>query len=170
MTAIYERESSGDLDGFIKGTLFQEGTGGTAYYESWQDYDTRSLEVATGVTVIRPVIDEMRRYHTAGTSAGTGANYDATTMTYDWWSNTDTSVEFIAMKEVTTTSPVLEDAKNGPDAATATSRYFRKDGTTAFTVDARGYISNTPRARPTGSSIASTGPWAGRGPRTSRQT
>ncbi len=39
-------------------------------------------------------------------------------MTYDWWSNTDTSVEFIAMKSVTTTSPYLDDAKNGPDATT----------------------------------------------------
>jgi hypothetical protein len=57
LVRLYERDAGGGSAtlGFIKGTLFKEGTGGTAYYESWQDYNVDAeLEVASGVTVIRP--------------------------------------------------------------------------------------------------------------------
>ena len=83
----YERDSGGSsaTKGYINGVLFKEGDSGTAAYESWQTFNSdAALEVATGVYVIRPVVDEVRRFHFAGADEAEDDYYHATTMDHEW--------------------------------------------------------------------------------------
>lgn len=96
----------------------------------------------TTASVYRPTIYQVRLYNVAGTNDS--INYDSEyTYTYDWWSATSTNPLVIALKSATTTNPTVTTGNNGSNSATSTVRYVRKDGTTAFTVSARGSTTYT---------------------------
>ncbi len=140
----YPRVSGGALDGFRTGLRQQAGdaslTANSTYTSSTQ-FGTRSIEVATGVSVVRPLVASTRSYHTATTDPDASANYDQTSRSYTWWESTDdTDVLYLTLKKAVTTAPAVSTANNGSGAATSTASYFRKDGTIAFTESARGIV------------------------------
>jgi RHS repeat-associated protein len=143
----HERVISGDAAGLRQGLRQQAGSNNlttTSKYTSWQSYSMRDLVVATGVEVSRPMINAKRAFHTATTSASDTTKYDQTTPSYTWWeASTNTDVLYITLKQVEESAPATSTSKNGSGAATTTNRYFRKDGTAAFTESARGVVNYT---------------------------
>ncbi|MGE3425066.1 MAG: hypothetical protein AB7N24_23705, partial [Dehalococcoidia bacterium] len=148
----YQRETTGDLTGFVIGVRQQEGDttlSSTSTYLSWTTFGTRDLSYSgVSAKLTRPVISATRAFHTAGTNPATPANYDETTMTYDWWDNTpgSTSTDYITLKSMTTGAPAVSAGKNGSGSSTSTIRYVRRDGTTAYSVSARGIFTYTEHA------------------------
>jgi len=143
----YQRIASGDVKGFLEGLRQKEGSNTlstNSTFVSWTQHATRDLSIAGGVNVTRPLVEKTRAFHTATTDHTDTAKYDETTRTYAWWDNTTaTDVLYITLKQVTTSAPAVNTGKNGSGSATATRRYLRKDGTTAFTESARGILQYT---------------------------
>ncbi|MBX3377511.1 MAG: hypothetical protein KF678_10975 [Phycisphaeraceae bacterium] len=129
---VFDRRSTADAcQHFPEGVKYKEGNTGTAYFTSWTDYTSRGLVVGT-VTDHRPMVSERRSYYAATSTYSTANTYDATTMSYAWWSGTSTAVLYLALKQATTTNPVVTTAQNGSNAATTMDRFVRQDGTTAY--------------------------------------
>ncbi|MCE7974327.1 MAG: hypothetical protein DYG92_08410, partial [Leptolyngbya sp. PLA1] len=137
---VFDRESSGDMTGFAKGVSLKEGTGGTAEYVGYSDYESLNFVVDTGVEVIRPFVSVRREYHTAGSSAGTSANYNETTISSAGspWDGSSSAVLHLAPKKIKITRPYVSGANNGRGSGTPADdsifieRYLREDGTLAF--------------------------------------
>ncbi len=143
----YQRVGSGDTKGFLEGVRQKEGSNNlstNSTFVSWTQYLTRDLSIATGVNVTRPLVEKAREFHTATSDHTDTTRYDETTQSYAWWNNTTgTDVLYVTLKQATTTAPAVSMGKNGSGSATATKRYYRKDGTAAFTESARGIVSYT---------------------------
>jgi RHS repeat-associated protein len=142
----YQRVGSGDVKGFLEGVRQKEGSNNlstNSTFNSWTQYLTRDLSIATGANATRALIEKTRAFHTAMTDHTDTTKYDETTQAYTWWSTTTTDVLYITIKQVTTTAPAVSAGKNGSGSATTSKRYYRADGTTAFTESERGIVSYT---------------------------
>jgi RHS repeat-associated protein len=87
--------------------------------------------------IVRPTIAESWIYtqDTATEGNGTGpAGAYKTAFAYTYWG---TGAE-LSPKSITTTMPSVSTSNNGPGSSMTTTRYLRKDGTTAFSLGAEG--------------------------------
>ena len=131
LVTTYVRTSGGETDGFVEDVKHSTGTSGSAYLDLTTLYGTRAFEVvASGATVVRPMVSSRRTY-TAEVTSGTSGSL-LTSFSYDWWSSTSTNGLYIVPKKATTTYPAVTTGNNGSNLATTSVAYLRKDGTTAF--------------------------------------
>ncbi len=147
LITLYEREAGAvDTKGFLVFVQHKQGTSGTVYYDAKTEYEHPDFNVSGSVYVTRPMIAARRAYHVVNVgSAGkdTAANYNATTFTNTFWSGTNTNLLYIVPKKLTTTFPAVSTANNGSNSALSGNRYFRKDGTAAFTESTGGRFDYT---------------------------
>jgi YD repeat-containing protein len=141
LVTTYARHSASDnLDGLRDSVSLKEGTSGSAGLVSSVTMADVQLVVGT-VGVSMPAVTHMKTYPAGGS---TGLD---TAIATTYWSGTNTNVQFLVPKVITTTNPLVLDGSggsaqhNGSGSTTATYRYFRTDGSTAYTKDAGGIIS-----------------------------
>ena len=135
--------ASGDLANLVEASTQQESVGGSSNFVQKTVLTNRTYEYSTGFGVARPIVDAQRAFHTATTDGNDSTKYYQTSMTYDWWSATASSVLYITPKKITVTQPAVSTTNNGSGSANATKRYLRMDGTTVFSEDADGTFSYT---------------------------
>ena len=141
LVTVYTRVASPDeLQGFISDVKHKTGTSGSAYLDRTYTYEERDL-IVDDVTVTRPLVASSRVYTEPVTSGTSGSRL--TSLTYTYWSSTGTSLDFTAVKKIVSTHPAVSTGNNGSNSSTTTTRYVRKDGTTAFTESADGTFTYT---------------------------
>jgi hypothetical protein len=131
--------SGGNLDSLPKATKWSVGASGAASLRSSRVLGSVSKTIGTGTTmdIVRPTIAESWIYtqDTATEGNGTGpAGAYKTAFAYTYWG---TGAE-LSPKSITTTMPSVSTSNNGPGSSMTTTRYLRKDGTTAFSLGAEG--------------------------------
>ncbi len=124
------RKSSTDLKGYVEETRWKVGTSGTAYLSGSTVWTSRALVVgSSGVT--RPLVDSTTAYTHEITSGSSGAY--TTDVTYDdFYSSTNTNVQYLAPKKTTTAHPTVSTGTNGSNSPNAKETHQRSDGTVAW--------------------------------------
>jgi YD repeat-containing protein len=134
LVTTYTRHSaSSNLDGLRDDVKVKEGTSGSATTTSSVSFTERQLLVGSTGAISIPQVDSTSTYPDYSTAVTTG--YSPV-----YWSSTNTSPEYLAVKTLTTTNPTVTSGNNGSNAATSNVRYLRKDGTTAFSMDEGGTL------------------------------
>lgn len=133
-----------ELRGFLLGLREKAGAtdlSTTSTYLSSRLLEVRKRTMPTGVDLARPVISATRAYHTAGTNAGTTANFDEISYDVTYWDETtQANLLYIVPKLVETILPEVSAATNGSGTSESRRAYLRKDGTQAFSESARGIM------------------------------
>jgi RHS repeat-associated protein len=135
LITIFNRQSSGDLKGYVLDVKHKTGTSGSAYLDRTYTYATRKWLV-NSIEVPLVVLDSSRVYSQEVTSGTTGSYL--TSFSYDYFSGTDTNVLYIVPKKITTTYPAVDSGNNGSGSATTTKVYLRQDRSVAFRESASG--------------------------------
>jgi hypothetical protein len=76
-------------------------------------------------TVVRPVVDGLRLYHTETTTGTTASHYDETTWTLAWHSEAGSE---LMLETVTTNNPAVSTSNNGSGSYTTVRRHYDKQG------------------------------------------
>jgi RHS repeat-associated protein len=140
LITVYDRVSSGDMSGFVAAVRVKEGTStsnASATLTSDTEYSSSDYQVVSGVNVIRPFVSARRSYHTATSTIEDAGKFNETVWTTAVWGPSNTSVENLAVKQVTEKRPLVATANNGADERVFADRFFRKDGTVAYTQEPR---------------------------------
>lgn len=133
LVTAFTRVSSGNLAGLRSATAVQKGTGGSPTTISSLSLSERQMDIGGGTTGVSiPQVDSSSSYP-SGSALSTG-------YTYTYWSGTNTSTQYLAAKSLITTNPTVTTGNNGSGSGTTSSRCFRADGSTVFSVDADGII------------------------------
>ncbi|MFN0012201.1 MAG: RHS repeat-associated core domain-containing protein [Phycisphaerales bacterium] len=137
-------DTSSAFLGFERARKETVGSGGTPAYTTWTDHTSKSMPVTTAtpaVDLIRPLVSEQRRYHTATSNATTSGTFDSTGTTYSVWSTSGTlDTQRLAIKRVDTSPPTIATTTNGSGEGEPTSVFFRPNGTPIFSLTARGIL------------------------------
>jgi len=131
----YTLETTGDMTGFLLDTKHKTGTSGSAYYLRSVEHASGSVAPATDVTIVRPVMDVEKAYHTAKTSPA-AADYDQTSHTFSFYSGE------LVVEEVDTTLPAVSTDNLGSGTSAVTQRRYTKQGRLEWSQDAGGAVHN----------------------------
>lgn len=116
--------SAGDVEGWLKETFIQQGTGGSTIKQSSQTYIQ-----SPGGTYVPAASTVYRNYD------GTGAQ--TTTTSYTWQGSTAQPAS------ITTTLPTVTTAQNGSNSATSATTVFDSFGRPIWSMDADGFLAYT---------------------------
>ncbi|MCK4873242.1 MAG: hypothetical protein KAS72_10995 [Phycisphaerales bacterium] len=133
LVRTFDLVSSGDMTGFITNHRHRTGTSGTSYYDIELAYTSASLTVGN-VSITRAMVDERTVNANFISNPHAGQADFELTPTY----NTG-GTAVLTYKDVETENVAVSAAKNGSGSATTTTRYTRKDGTTAFVESTEGH-------------------------------
>ncbi|MEQ9617408.1 MAG: hypothetical protein RLN60_05175, partial [Phycisphaerales bacterium] len=141
LVTYFERESSGDLKGFVSYTRFREGDDTTSkVYRTKAAYDSASVAFTSGgasFDVVNPHVDLSRQYIVAKTSAPeTLSAGDASETEVALTHHTSS----LAPKTRTTTLETVSTSNNGSGSSNTNSGYFNAQGENTFNKDELGVI------------------------------
>ena len=131
LITVFDRISTGDLEGLLTHTKHKKGTSGSAFLDNTVEYDTSSKTVGDA-TLKRPFIKSRWVYSAettteAANSSGPAGAYE-TTLAFTYY----TGDAAMMPKKIVRTSPTVSTGNNGSGTVTTSTRYLREDGTTAF--------------------------------------
>lgn len=129
---LYERETTGNLTGFVKaGKPRKSGTGGSVFYERASTWTTFTLSVGSG-TVVRPLVASITEFPSE-TTAGTGGN----TTTLDWTAYSSS----LTPQGLRITQPAVSTSNNGSGGNTKGYKHFTSEGLVDWQRDPSGVVS-----------------------------
>ena len=134
LISSFVRSSSGETTGYVLDSKWQEGSSGTAYYNSTVAFGVQ--EIAVGDTyVARPHVTSSRSYFNEVSTSPASTDYDEMTYSTTFRSGT------LSVETTTTTMPAVATGDNGSGSTTSTSMYLNADGTRGFAKSPSGLIS-----------------------------
>ena len=134
LISSFVRETTGETDGYVIDSKWQEGSSGTAYYNSTVAFGIQEIAV-DDTYVARPHVTSSRSYFNEVSSSPASTDYDEVTYSTTFRSSS------LSVEKTTTTLPAVSTSNNGSGSTTTTSVYLNADGTRGFAKSPSGLIS-----------------------------